>query len=116
MTQAAINHQISRLEDLLGVPLFARNTQGLLPTDEGRLLFQSFDAMSRALGRLHAAREVEVLNLGVNTTFALGWLLPRMTAFRAACPGIDLRVSTHNNRVEILREGLDMAIRFGSRG
>ncbi|GGO34276.1 LysR family transcriptional regulator [Gemmobacter aquaticus] len=120
VTQAAVSHQIARLEDLLGVKLFSRHAQGLVATDEGRLLFpileQGFDAMSRVLGSLQGTRDIEVLNIGVNTTFALGWLLPRLGAFRAACPGIDLRVSTHNNRVEILREGLDMAIRFGSGG
>lgn len=120
VTQAAVSHQIARLEDLLGVTLFSRHVQGLVPTDEGRLLFpileQGFDAISRALASLQGARDIEVLNIGVNTTFALGWLLPRLPAFRIACPGIDLRVSTHNNRVEILREGLDMAIRFGSGG
>lgn len=120
VTQAAVSHQIARLEDLLGVKLFSRHAQGLVATDEGRLLFpileQGFDAMSRVLGSLQGTRDVEVLNIGVNTTFALGWLLPRLGAFRAACPGIDLRVSTHNNRVEILREGLEMAIRFGSGG
>jgi len=120
VTQAAVSHQIARLEDLLGVTLFLRTSQGLVPTDEGRLLCpvleHGFDAMARALGRLGSRRDIEVLKVGVNTTFALGWLMPRLPAFRQAHPGIDLRISTNNNRVEILREGLDMAIRFGTGG
>ena len=120
VTQAAVSHQIARLEDLLGARLFLRTSQGLVPTDEGRLLFpvleHGFDAMARVLDRLGGRRDVEVLQVGVNTTFAVGWLLPRLDAFRRAHPEIDLRISTNNNRVEILREGLDMAIRFGTGG
>ncbi len=120
VTQAAVSHQIARLEDLIGAKLFLRTSRGLAPTDEGRLLFpvleQGFDAMSRAIERLNARRDIEVLQVGVNTTFALGWLMPRLDAFRRAHPRIDLRIATNNNRVEILREGLDMAIRFGTGG
>jgi len=120
VTQAAVSHQVARLEELLGTTLFLRTSQGLVPTDEGNLLFpaleRGFDAMARALDRLHGKRDVEVLQVGVNTTFALGWLIPRLDAFHEAHPEIDLRISANNNRVEILREGLDMAIRFGIGG
>lgn len=120
VTQAAVSHQIARLEDLLGTTLFQRTSQGLVATDEGRLLApvleNSFDAIARTLDRLHGRRDVEVLNVGVNTTFALGWLMARLDRFRTAHPEIELRIATNNNRVEILREGLDMAIRFGTGG
>nr|WP_280949309.1 LysR family transcriptional regulator [Hoeflea olei] len=120
VSQAAVSHQIARLEDLLGAVLFQRTSRGLVPTDEGRLLFPvleyGFDAIARVLDRLEGRRDVEVLKIGVNTTFALGWLMPRLEMFQAAHPEIDLRISTNNNRVEILREGLDMAIRFGAGG
>lgn len=120
VTQAAVSHQIARLEDLLGTTLFLRTSQGLVPTDESRLLFpvleHGFDAMARVLDRLGGRRDIEVLKVGVNTTFAIGWLMPRLAGFREAYPEIDLRISTNNNRVEILREGLDMAIRFGTGG
>jgi DNA-binding transcriptional LysR family regulator len=72
---------------------------------------QSLDALGRALARLGGRRDIEVLRLGVVTTFAVGWLLPRLEALRAALPHVDLRVFTNNNRVEIPREGLDLAIR-----
>ena len=42
VTQAAVSHQVARLEDLLGAALFLRTSQGLVPTDEGRLLFPAF--------------------------------------------------------------------------
>jgi LysR family transcriptional regulator, regulator of gene expression of beta-lactamase len=118
VTQAAVSHQIARLEDLLGTTLFLRTSSGLKPTDEGVALFpvlqSGFDAISRALDRVAGQHHVEVLKVGVVTTFALGWLMPRLPAFERLNPRIDLRLTTHNNRVEIVREGLDMAIRFGA--
>lgn len=118
VTQAAVSHQIARLEDRLGVALFLRASGGLVPTDEGRLLYpvleHGLDGIARTLSRITGRRDVELLKIGVNTTFALGWLLPRLAAFENAHPEVDLRISTNNNRVDILREGLDMAIRFGN--
>lgn len=118
VTQAAVSHQIARLESLLGIALFRRTAGGLVMTDEAQALFpvmeRSLDDLARVLDRVTGAQPAEVLNIGVVTTFATGWLIPRMEAFRHAHPGITLRLSTHNNRVEIAREGLDVAIRFGS--
>jgi len=54
-----------------------------------------------------------VLTVGAVGTFAVGWLLPRLRDFQAACPFVDLRLLTHNNRVDMAGEGLDYAIRFG---
>ncbi|MBQ0750513.1 MAG: LysR family transcriptional regulator [Roseovarius sp.] len=118
VTQAAVSHQVARLEDRLGVTLFVRASGGLVPTDEGRALYpvleHGFDAMARTLDRITGHRHIETLKIGVVTTFAVGWLWPRLPEFRREYPSIDLRISTNNNRVEILREGLDMAIRYGS--
>ncbi|RGP35584.1 LysR family transcriptional regulator [Pseudotabrizicola alkalilacus] len=118
VTQAAVSHQIARLEDRLGVTLFLRTSGGLVPTEEGRALYpvveHGFDAIARVLDRITGQRHIEILNVGVVTTFAVGWLLPRLAAFQHSHPAIDLRISTNNNRVEILREGLDMAIRYGA--
>ena len=118
VTQAAVSHQIARLEDLLGVALFLRTPGGLVLTDAGQAMFpaveRGLDGIARALDRLSGGQRAEVLNLGVVTTFATGWLIPRLGDFSHSHPGITLRLSTHNNRVEIAREGLDAAIRFGA--
>jgi LysR family transcriptional regulator, regulator of gene expression of beta-lactamase len=76
-------------------------------------LSQSFDRIADLLEHFAGGRVREVLNLGVVGTFAVGWLMPRLHAFHAAHPYVDLRLSTNNNRVDIAAEGLDYAIRFG---
>ncbi len=117
VSQAALSHQIRGLEDKLQVSLFHRLPRGVALTDEGAALYpvltESFDRMAIALDRFTGGRFREVLTVGVVGTFATGWLLPRLAAFEAAHPDIELRVQTHNNRIDLAGEGLDLAIRFG---
>lgn len=117
VTQAAVSHQIIGLEQLLGVQLFNRTSKGLVLTDEGRLLLpsltQSLDTIGTLLDRVREGRFRETLNIGAVTTFAVGMLLPNLQQFQALHPGVDIRLFTNNNRVDLAREGLDMAVRFG---
>jgi LysR family transcriptional regulator, regulator of gene expression of beta-lactamase len=117
VTQAAVSHQIRRLEERLGVSLFRRVPRGLVLTDEGAVLVpvltQTFDSVAETLDRFLDGRFHETLHVGVVGTFATGWLLPRLAQFEAIHPTVDLRIYTNNNRVDIAAEGLDLAIRFG---
>ncbi|MCD0259933.1 LysR family transcriptional regulator AmpR [Xanthomonas melonis] len=117
VSQAALSHQIKALEQRLGTSLFHRLPRGVALTDEGAalapVLGEAFDRIAATLERFADGRYREVLSVGVVGTFATGWLLPRLPAFHAAHPDIELRLSTHNNRVDLAGEGLDLAIRFG---
>lgn len=117
VTQAAVSHQVKALEGHLGKPLFRRTTRGLVLSDEGAALAP---VVADALGRIGAALETvsgervtEVLTVGVVGTFALGFLLDRLPAFRALYPGVDVRIQANNNAVDLWTESLDLAIRFG---
>lgn len=117
VTQAAISQHIRQLEEQLGKPLFRRLPRGLALTDEGQALVpvvgQAFGNLSRALAQVQDRRPHEVLSVGVVGTFAVGWLLPRLRDFQEAHAFVDLRLFTHNNRVDLAGEGWDCAIRFG---
>ncbi|CAD2260776.1 LysR family transcriptional regulator AmpR [Xanthomonas arboricola] len=117
VSQAALSHQIKALEQQLRTSLFHRLPRGVALTDEGAALVpvlgEAFDRIAATLERFADGRYREVLSVGVVGTFATGWLLPRVDAFHAAHPQIELRLSTHNNRVDLAGEGLDLAIRFG---
>lgn len=117
VSQAALSHQIRKLEDTLGIRLFHRLPRGVALSDEAVALYQvlneAFDRIAAALNRASSTAEREVVTLGAVGTFANGWLLPRLSGFEAAHPGVDLRLSTHNNRIDLANEGLDVAIRFG---
>ncbi|MBP5075929.1 LysR family transcriptional regulator [Pseudomonas chlororaphis] len=118
VTQAAVSHQVKSLEAQLNVTLFKRLPRGLMLTSEGETLLpvlcECFDRIAETLGRFEGGHYREMLSVGAVGTFAVGWLLPRLEDFQARHPFIDLRLSTHNNRVDVAAEGLDYAIRFGS--
>lgn len=117
VTQTAVSQHIRNLEDRLGRPLFRRLPRGLALTDEGQALLpvlaDAFGRIAQALEQFDDRRPREVLTVGAVGTFAVGWLLPRLRDFQQACPFVDLRLFTHNNRVDLAAEGLDYAIRFG---
>jgi len=117
VSQGAVSHQVAQLERRLGTRLFHRLPRGLALTDEGHALVpvvaDAFDRVAATLDQYSGGRFREVLKVGIVGTFATGWLLPRLGAFARAHPGIDLRISTNNNRVDLAGEALDYAIRFG---
>ncbi|MDP5278181.1 LysR family transcriptional regulator [Sphingomonas sp. DG1-23] len=117
VTQAAVSHQIKALETRLGVQLFRRLPRGLALTDEGvalqPALAESFDRIAELVEGIAGGEATQLLSVAAVGTFATGWLLPRLPAFRAAHPRVDLRLFTNNNRVDLAGEGLDLAIRFG---
>jgi LysR family transcriptional regulator of beta-lactamase len=117
VTQGAVSHHVKALEGRVGMTLFRRLPRGLALTDEGMAMLpalrDSFDRIADLLEQCAGGRPHEVLAVGVVGTFAVGWLMPRLSAFHAAYPFVDLRLSTNNNRVDLAAEGLDCAIRFG---
>lgn len=117
VTQAAVSHQIKALEVRLGFALFRRSNRGLKLTDEGvglaPTLFEAFGAIDHLFERFESGGVQEVLTVSAVGTFVVGALLERLPAFRRAHPGIDLRLLTNNNKVDLIGEGLDCAIRFG---
>ena len=117
VSQAALSHQIRALETRLGVRLFHRLPRGVALTDEAAalqaILGAAFDRIAAGIQQVTTGTRRHVVAAGVVGTFATGWLLPRLPAFEAAHPDIELRLQTHNNRIDLASEGLDLAIRFG---
>lgn len=117
VTQAAISAQVKNLEARLGVPLFRRLPRGLALTDEGQallpMLSDTFDRLGNLVDRFRDGAWREPLTVAAVATVAVGWLLPRLPRFHREHPFVDLRLMTHNNKVDLAGEGLDFAIRFG---
>lgn len=117
VTQAAVSAQVKNLEARLGVALFRRLPRGLALTDEGQalvpLLSDSFGRLGNILEQFRDGAYRQPLTVAAVSTFAVGWLLPRLESFHRDHPFIDLRLMTHNNKVDLAGDGLDFAIRFG---
>lgn len=115
ITQSAVSKQVKNLEDALGVALFLRGNKGLSLTPEGRQLFEAARAalaqLASAVDRLLA---VDRASVAVTTTpsFAALWLAPKLAAFQQLEPAIDVRVAASEDRLNLEREGLDLAVRL----
>jgi LysR family transcriptional regulator, glycine cleavage system transcriptional activator len=117
VTQAAISHQVKALEHHLGVPLFRRLNRALLLTEQGQTLFpavrDALDNLAEAAARLRARETGGTLTVSTLPSFAVKWLVPRMSHFQDRHPDIDLRISAKEYLVDFARDGIDVAIRFG---
>lgn len=118
VTPSAISHQVRALEDTLGQPLFRRLTRQLALTPAGQRLFDDlrmgFDVLEAGVDRLRRPPASQAVTLTTNTAFAARWVLPRMDAFRAACPGVELRLHASDTLVDLARGDADMAVRSGN--
>ena len=118
VTPAAISHQIRLLEDHVGLPLFVRNGRGLALTDAGnaglRELREGFSRLSAAMDAIDSLGEAGVLSVSVAPSFASKWLLPRLELFQSAHPEIDVHVSASMQLSDFMKDGIDLAIRYGA--
>jgi LysR family glycine cleavage system transcriptional activator len=121
VTHWAVGKQIRLLEDWLGVPLFERRTRGVALTDHGAdLLTDVSAALSRLISASGRLREPEltrrvsgVVRVNVLSSFALRWLLPRLSKFQESYPGIEVKVSTTSRRLRYVGAAFDVGIRSG---
>lgn len=116
VTPTAISHQIRLLEATLGLQLFVRGTRRIDLTPAGARLFPAlrdgFDGFEQAIRELGKPRR-EVLTLSATPLFTARWLVPRVDGFRAANPGVDLRLHATSEVVDLLGGEADAAIRYG---
>lgn len=120
LTQSAVSRQVAALEEELGALLFARRHRALDLTDDGRRLAA---AVAQALAALRdtvaairaplARGRREVVTLTTTPGLASLWLIPRLSAFLAAHPGIDVRLDATHDLRSLSSEGFDIAVRYG---
>lgn len=117
VTHAAISQQIRALETHLGLALVERGGRKLVLTAEGRRLAEALEAgfgqMAQTIAALTGADQTTALRITTTPTFAAGWLMPRLSDFRAHHPGIDLAIDPVSENREIGREA-DVGLRFGN--
>src|ERR1700733_11760021 len=117
VTQTAISHQIRRLEEELGLRLFVRQNRALALTPEAKDYLPGvraeFKNIKLANDRLLRSENDHVLTFSTLASLAAKWLLPRLSAFQEAHPGIDVRITTSTALVDFKSGDVDAAIRYG---
>jgi LysR family glycine cleavage system transcriptional activator len=118
VTPTAISHHVRALESWLGQPLFERRTRQVLLTAAGASLFpvlrDGLDAFAEAIAGLRGGRERPTVTLSATPAFVAKWLLPRIAAFQARHPQIDLRLHASTAVVDLEHGAADLALRYGA--
>ncbi|MGR3433440.1 MAG: LysR substrate-binding domain-containing protein [Shimia sp.] len=117
VTHAAVAQNVKRLEAELGQSLLVRAGAGMQPTEVGAALAQRLTegfgivaAGIRAVEDLTRSRPVAVT---CTPTFAEHWLMPRIGNFWAKHPEIEVSITPSTQVVDLVRDGYDLAIRYG---
>ncbi|KAF1047754.1 transcriptional regulator GcvA [Xylophilus sp.] len=115
VTQGAVSRHIQQLESWLGRPLFERRHRGVVPTPVGAAygteLRGAFDLLAAATQRQQEAAAQQVLQVNVPGTFALRWLIPRLSSFQRGHPAIEVRLATSYAPLAALGREVDVAVR-----
>src|SRR5690349_9288538 len=117
--QPAVSKTIAQLEDRLQVRLLLRSTHGLTPTEAGQRFYE------RARRAIEEANEAEFeargagaslsgrLRVSAATTFARLHVVPHLPAFLKANPDLEIDVILDDRVIDLVAEGVDMALRMG---
>ncbi len=119
-TPAAASATLKRLEAQLGTRLFERSTRAMRITQEGQVLLdyakRAFDLLAEAEAQLTADRAalVGTLRVAAPSDLARNTLLPWFNDFLAQHPGVHLDLSVGDRPLDVLRDEVDVALRFGN--
>jgi DNA-binding transcriptional LysR family regulator len=119
LSPSVVSHHVSALEQRLAVALLYRSTRHLSLTSEGELLHASARAMLAAAeqgldgisGR--SRQPFGQLRLTLPAFFSRSDLVARIAAFAREFPRVTLRVDFSDQPRDLIREGIDLAIRVG---
>ena len=119
LTASAVSHQIRDLERHFGRPLFERSHRRVQTTPEGQRLYESltrvFDALEAACAEVALPQLDQVLAVHCAPSLAIKWLGPRLPAFLAAHPGVNVRLTTGAEAMDLaLVREVDVALSYGA--
>jgi LysR family glycine cleavage system transcriptional activator len=117
LTSGAISYQIRALEAHLGVALFERLPRGVKLTAMGVAFLppvrKAFEELADSTVGLFGGSERVQITLHAPVSLAALWLAPRLPAFSAAHPAIDIRLSSVIWDNAAPDDATDLEIRYG---
>ena len=118
LSKAAVSRQVSELEARLGVRLLNRTTRRLSLTDEGEVFHARAKELLGSLEEMEAevavrrGRAVGTLKVTAPVSFGLMHLAPLWAGFMARHPEVRLEVMLADRFVDLVEEGIDLAVRI----
>src|ERR1700693_3448827 len=118
LTSGAVSYQIRALEGHLGFALFERLPRGVKLTPMGVAYLppvrKAFEELADSTIGLFGGSERVQITVHAPVSLAALWLAPKLPAFSAAHPSIDVRLSSVIWDNPVLDEATDLEIRYGA--
>ena len=120
MGQPAISKAVVQLEEWLGVSLLMRSTRSVVPTEAGRVFYERAkrtieEADEAVLAAQGSAKGLSgTLRVSASICFGRLHIIPRLSAFLAEHPDLDLELVLDDRLVDLVNEGIDVALRTGA--
>jgi DNA-binding transcriptional LysR family regulator len=117
--QSTVTRQLRELEQAVGVPLLSRTTRRVTMTDEGSRYYANsvriLRLVEQAGDEVRGTRGAPAGTIRISCTAAFGILhVSRLIfAFQDRYPDIGTDLSLTDERVDLVREGVDIALRLG---
>lgn len=116
VSPSAVSHAIRRLEAAVRTPLFKRNGPRVELTPAGdtlrRHVERGFAELERGMGAV-ASHGPQLLRLHSALSFATQWLTPRLPAFLAQNPGMQVQLATGVDFTRFNADAFDADIIYG---
>ncbi|MEJ2763416.1 LysR substrate-binding domain-containing protein [Photobacterium sp. MCCC 1A19761] len=119
ISTAQVSRQISALETRLGTKLFYRTTRKVSTTEVGRVYYQhcrqvldGLEEAERAITHLQSTPR-GTLRITAPVTYGEGTIAPLLNDFACQYPELTIDLHLTNNKVDLIEEGFDLAIRLG---
>lgn len=122
ISAAAVSKNVAGLEQSLGVRLMNRTTRSLQLTGEGSAFLEhartAIAALEQAVDSVAAQRAEPVGRVRITTSSGLGnaYLLPLLPELTARYPALSFGLDFEDRRVDLIKEGYDLALRGGTFG
>lgn len=121
LSQATLSQTVSNLERRLGIRLLARTTRSVRTTEAGERLLETLrPALADLDAQIQTLAAMSDTPTGTLRLTTIGYparalVLPALSGFHKAYPGVKLEISVDDAFTDIVAGGFDAGIRFGHR-
>jgi DNA-binding transcriptional LysR family regulator len=118
--KSTVSRKLAQLEERLGVRLVQRNTRKLALTDIGEAYYAR---CARIIADIAAAEQIITdmqttprgrVRLTAPVDLSMRYLGTIIADFIASCPDVNVELEASDRVVDLIEEGFDVAVRFGS--
>lgn len=117
LSRAVVSYHLKKLEAELGVKLLNRSTRSMVLTEPGKLFYQRCKAVTEQATLAKAQMENSknepegLIKITCPVNVGLELIVPALNAFKDKYQKIDLDINLTDDVVNILQDGIDLAVR-----